>query len=92
MRTKIILLAIISIFTVKAYSQCGWKAYVQSTTSTTLCDNSVNVTIQDSDGTYWFGTSDGVSKFDGTSWTTYTTSDGLVSNVIYSILQDTEKN
>ena len=42
--------------------------------------------VQTRDGAMWFGTTDGISRFDasaggGTSaWTTYTTEDGLASN------------
>ena len=34
----------------------------------------------------------GVSKFDGTNWTTYTTSDGLVGNYVRAIAIDKEGN
>jgi ligand-binding sensor domain-containing protein len=39
-------------------------------------------------GNKWFGTSNGISKFDGTHWTNYTTSDGLGDNYVYSICCD----
>ena len=32
------------------------------------------------DGALWFGTGRRVSRFDGETWTTYTTADGLVDN------------
>lgn len=35
----------------------------------------------------WFGTDRGVSVYDGSRFTTYTTADGLPSNIIYKILQ-----
>lgn len=31
-----------------------------------------------------------MSRFDGTRWTSYTTSDGLAGNVVFSIAQDKE--
>ncbi|MBN1485583.1 MAG: hypothetical protein JXA37_12775 [Chloroflexia bacterium] len=37
------------------------------------------------DGALWFGTDGGVSRFDGTSWTTYTTADGLANHVVWPI-------
>jgi len=46
----------------------------------------------DAQGNKWFGTSEGVSKFDGTNWTTYTTANGLVSNSIEAIAIDTQGN
>jgi ligand-binding sensor domain-containing protein len=38
------------------------------------------------DGALWFGTGwSGVSRFDGETWTSFTTDDGLVSNGVHSI-------
>ncbi len=47
---------------------------------------------QDSEGVYWLGTYSGLSKFDTASGTfeTYTTVDGLPSDVVYGILEDEE--
>ncbi|MFZ5593660.1 MAG: ligand-binding sensor domain-containing protein [Pseudomonadota bacterium] len=43
------------------------------------------------DNTVWAGTwGGGVSRFDGTRWTSYTTRDGLAGNVVFSIAQDKE--
>jgi len=36
----------------------------------------------------WFGTPLGVSEFDGSTWTTYTTADGLAYNWVYAIAVD----
>jgi len=42
-----------------------------------------------SDGAIWAGTwGGGVSRFDGTAWTSYTTREGLAGNIVYSIVQD----
>ncbi|GAB4546857.1 MAG: hypothetical protein Kow0063_41390 [Anaerolineae bacterium] len=38
-----------------------------------------------SDGTVWVGTKAGLLRFDGESWTTYTTEDGLVSNSVNAL-------
>jgi sugar lactone lactonase YvrE len=37
------------------------------------------------DGALWFGTGAGVSRFDGPTWITYTTDDGLADNDVRSI-------
>jgi ligand-binding sensor domain-containing protein len=43
----------------------------------------------DAAGHEWFGTyGGGVSHFDGTTWTTYTTADGLASNGVSAIAID----
>src|SRR5690606_34754972 len=49
----------------------------------------------DSDGNKWFGTTIGVSKFDGTNWTLYNvsnTSGGLADNTVYAIAIDSAGN
>jgi ligand-binding sensor domain-containing protein len=44
---------------------------------------------EDQDGNLWFGMDgEGVRKFDGESFTTYTTKDGLVSNNVRSVYAD----
>ena len=66
--------------------------YTTATTSTTLCNNWVNDIAIDAQGNKWFGTIDGVSKFDGTTWTTYTTADGLANNNVNAIAIDAQGN
>ncbi len=36
----------------------------------------------------WIGTNEGLAKFDGRSWTKWTTADGLPSNTVYAIVID----
>lgn len=40
----------------------------------------------------WFGGIFGVSKFDGTNWTTYNQNDGLAENYVTSIVVDSQDN
>lgn len=48
-----------------------------------LAENVLTSAVAGRDGALWFGTpSGGVSRFDGTSWRTFTTADGLPSNRI----------
>ena len=42
----------------------------------------------DSAGNLWIGTGGGVSKFDGSTWTNYTTADGMATNYIFTIAVD----
>jgi ligand-binding sensor domain-containing protein len=37
------------------------------------------------DGVLWFGTNNGVSRYDGTSWLNYDKSNGLLENNVYAI-------
>ena len=46
--------------------------------------------FQDGDGYLWFGTPSGVSRYDGKTFTTFTTEDGLMDNKVQSIFQDRE--
>ena len=53
-----------------------------------LADNWVWAVFQDHDGYLWFGTECGVCRYDGVSFTTFTTNHGLAHNSVVSICQD----
>jgi hypothetical protein len=54
-----------------------------------LPNNSVSATAFDSDGNKWIGTSSGLTKFDGTNWTVYNTSNsGIPSNSVWGLAID----
>ncbi|HWY37754.1 MAG TPA: histidine kinase [Bacteroidia bacterium] len=53
-----------------------------------LPSNEVYCVFQDSKGFIWFGTDDGVSRFDGYIFKNYTTEDGLADNVVFGIIED----
>jgi len=55
-----------------------------------LASNDISAIAIDKEGNMWFGTKwNGVSKFDGTTWTAYTTfNSGLASNYVQSIAID----
>ena len=55
-----------------------------------LVSNEVHSLLQDSRGYLWVGTSEGVSRFDGVSFTNFTTRDGLSFNYINSIIEPRE--
>lgn len=48
----------------------------------------VNSMLQDRQGNLWFGTLDGVSRYDGHTFTHYTTREGLVNNFVWSMMED----
>ena len=63
-----------------------WETY--NTSNSGLVSNFVLSIAVDGDDV-WFGTNNGVSKFDGTTWTTYDTSNsGLVYNRVNAIAVD----
>ncbi|MBI3193574.1 MAG: hypothetical protein HYZ34_03780 [Ignavibacteriae bacterium] len=53
-----------------------------------LLSNDIEAISQDTRGYIWFGTSDGISVFDGRSFINYTTNEGLPHNFIMQILPD----
>jgi hypothetical protein len=66
------------------YDNSTWTAYTNTTTpSFPLCN--VTAIASDNTGNIWIGTNIGLIKFDGSSFSTLTTTDGLPSNVITSL-------
>ena len=57
-----------------------------------LKHDAIRCMLQDKSGNLWFGTSGGVSKYDGQSFTHFTEKEGLSNNVVYSILEDKSGN
>jgi ligand-binding sensor domain-containing protein len=55
----------------------------------TYNENYIFAILIDSKDNKWFGTwGGGVSRFDGTHWTNYTTKQGLAGNVVYALERD----
>ena len=65
---------------------------LQYTTADGLVNNVVYSVAIDQDGNKWFGTRDGISRFDGTNWSTFTTEQGLADNRVYDIAIDSMGN
>jgi len=57
-----------------------------------LPNNAIRSIFQDSRGCIWIGTDAGVSKWDGDSFVTYNTLDGLIGNKVWWIEEDNEHN
>ncbi|MXZ00129.1 hypothetical protein F4Y93_05595 [Candidatus Poribacteria bacterium] len=53
-----------------------------------LVSNTVLAVFEDSHGTMWFGTTDGLTRYDGENFQTFTTEDGLARNTIGLIFED----
>jgi len=60
-----------------------WTNYTKENSG--LASNEVRAICIDKSGAKWFGTDNGLSRFDGISWTTYTTDDSLAHNSVNSI-------
>ncbi|MBI5218361.1 MAG: T9SS type A sorting domain-containing protein [Bacteroidia bacterium] len=76
--------------TLNCFSQCGWTSY-DSTQA--LVNERIHDIFEDNAGNIWFGTDGGVTKFNGTTWTSYTiTNSNLSNNNVYSIEQTQDGN
>lgn len=65
-------------------------SYIKYTTADGLAHSNVQAIAIDAAGQKWFGTSGGLSKFDGQSWITYTTADGLAHDEVQAVAVDGE--
>ena len=57
-----------------------------------LKHSTIGCMLQDKSGNLWFGTSGGVSKYDGKSFTHFTEKEGLSNNIVLSMLEDKSGN
>ncbi len=57
-----------------------------------LVQSQVHAIVQDDDGYLWFGTGEGLSKFDGKEFINYNRNDGIAANFIESGFKDHEGN
>ena len=53
-----------------------------------LASNTVLTVFEDSHGNIWFGTTDGLTRYDGENFRTFTTEDGLARSTIGLIFED----
>jgi hypothetical protein len=86
---------------VSKFDGTHWTTYI---TSDGLAGNWITAIASDPAGNVWFGTrydcnkvgqcdnGHGVSMFEGATWTTYTTADGLADNVVSAIASDPSGN
>jgi hypothetical protein len=57
-----------------------------------MASSYVNSILEDKSGKLWFGTNGGVSRYDGESFTHFTTKEGLSHNTVWSIEEDKSVN
>lgn len=73
-----------------------WKinkeGVMKYTVSSGLISNHIRGVVQRKDGTLWFVSKAGISKFDRNHFRNFTTNDGLVNNNIRSVIEDFEEN
>jgi signal transduction histidine kinase len=65
----------------------GRKVVTYTSTKRRLANNAVTCLFMDRDGLLWIGTDAGVTRFDGVTWTSMDSRDGLASDRVESIAQ-----
>ena len=73
---------------IKVYSQD--YSYIRYDTQDGLAGSVVYDAIQDKEGFMWFATENGLSRFDGKNFKTFTTKDGLPDNEILKLFLDSK--
>jgi len=64
------------------------KSFTNYTVANGLVGSIINCITEDNNGNFWFGTSKGVSFYDGKSFANYTTKQGLGNNNVWCITKD----
>lgn len=70
------------------YDRSSWESITVASTSGGLASDNISAITQDRNGALWFGTTAGVSRRNGTAWSTFTTADGLVGNNVAALARD----
>ncbi|PCJ55377.1 MAG: hypothetical protein COA79_20855 [Planctomycetota bacterium] len=75
-------------FNMPTFKLSKWKTFSIGSLSSSLAGNLVLSMSNDDNGNMWFGTEDGLNKFDGTNWTTFRKKFGLAGNYVYAVFKD----
>ncbi len=84
----IILQILVSVSPLHSYSQD--YSFIRYDTRDGLAGSVVYDAIQDKEGFMWFATENGLSRFDGKNFKTFTTKDGLPDNEILKLFVDSK--
>ncbi len=87
MRRLILLIALLSSHYI--FGQTGWTHF---TKEDGLASNWVLTCMEDRQGNMWFGTDNGLNKFDGTVFKTFTKKEGLPGGFVKNIYEDKDGN
>jgi two-component system, sensor histidine kinase ChiS len=87
---------IISCLTDPSFSQSGGNKFDQISIEQGLSQSTVYAILQDNEGFMWFGTQDGLNRYDGYSVTVFKNnpddSNSLSDNTVWSLLSDSKGN
>jgi ligand-binding sensor domain-containing protein len=84
------LAAIVSCFILNISILSSQTHYLHFTIKEGLPSNKVYCAIQDASGFMWFGTDNGLVRYNGSEFKTFTVKDGLPDNDIYSVFEDAQ--
>ena len=84
----ILVVSLLSNWVVFIASAASLKIEKTLTKADGLTSDTVLAILEDNRGTMWFGTTHGLTRYDGKNFQTFTTKDGLASNTVGFILQD----
>lgn len=94
MRLVVFMWGLILLVSVQAFAEDNIFAFRHLTLEDGLSNSNINCIVQDSTGFIWFGTENGLNKFDGYKFTTYFSDanqpNSLYSNEILSMLVDSD--
>ncbi len=82
-----ILFTILSFFLLQSIFAQEYN-YIHYTAKDGLASNTVYGVVQDNDGYIYFATDNGISRFDGKEWRTFTVKDGLPDNEVLILQRD----
>src|SRR5712691_867571 len=88
-RTLFLLTTLLSVTLVTRAERLPLKTY---TTAEGLPHNVINKIVRDSRGFLWFCTEEGLSRFDGYRFTSYTINQGLPSRMVNDLLETRDGN
>src|SRR5207253_9342858 len=88
LRTGALLLAVALSTNVEAQAVRGRLPIESFTSAQGIANDSITTITTDSRGFVWFGTLDGLSRYDGDRFVNYTTDDGLPDRMIFSFAED----
>ena len=88
LHTVILIVSLLSNWTVSVAHTAELKIEKTFTEADGLASNTVLTVFKDSRSNIWFGTTNGLTRYDGENFRTFTTEDGLARNTIGLIFED----
>ena len=88
LHTVILIVSLLSNWIISIAHTAELKIEKTFTEADGLASNTVLTVFEDSRGNIWFGTTDGLTRYDGKNFQTFTTEDGLARNTIGLIFED----